>query len=126
MNKRRLLKLAKLLDHVPPEKFDMNTWGSMRQALGTTPRCATKACALGWATAIPEFHKAGLRLMADPGDKYATVFFGGESDADAGMEFFDLSLEEAEYLFFVGAETPHEKAKEIRALVRTGLIPDPA
>lgn len=57
----RLLRLADFLDTVPPEQFDYNIWFN-GTALG---ECGTTACALGWATAIPEFQALGLELRSD-------------------------------------------------------------
>ena len=116
MNIERLTKLAELLDTVPPDRFNMDYWG-------LTPRggpeelniveCGTSACALGWACSIPEFRAAGLRLR-----KHSTSIrydhfspeFKARSEAYPAMEvikeaflagaaFFDITLEESEWLF---------------------------
>ena len=65
----RLLKLADFLDTVPPEKFDFDVWcnGGRGEVGGRVEVpdlnvCGTTACALGWATAIPEFQKLGIKL----------------------------------------------------------------
>lgn len=62
MNKERLLKLADLLDTVPPEGWTFSTWAradnwSEPPIIGHR---GTVACAAGWATTIPEFAAAGL------------------------------------------------------------------
>lgn len=53
----RNLKLA------PDQKFNMGTWGRHSiDELPTELMCGTTACAAGWATTIPEFKAAGLKL----------------------------------------------------------------
>ncbi len=103
MNTTNLLKLAAFLDTVPCEQFDFGIWAS-----STTLGCGTTACALGWASAIPEFGIA-LRptessspvphLATDPsppslGYSYITVV----------REVFGLSEEHADWIF-VPADT---------------------
>lgn len=121
MNKTRLLKLAALLETIPTRKFDMGTWGDFGATpTGTEPRCATRACALGWATAIPEFNRKGLKLVARPGDyMMAKVVYKGVEGTEAGQKFFGLTAGQAEYLFHDGSYTAKRKAHEIRELVRT-------
>ncbi|MDQ2987414.1 MAG: hypothetical protein M3R13_11985 [Armatimonadota bacterium] len=119
MKKRRLLKLAAFLDTVPIEKFDMCLWAVSRRSASKTPQCATRACALGWATAIPEFNRAGLRLMVDAFDSTeGVVYFGDLNRFYAAEAFFDIDSDDAGRLFAEGSNDPKEKAKEIRALVR--------
>lgn len=117
---RRLLKLAAFLDTVPDKQFDYLWWGT-----GVTARraahCGTTGCALGWAAQMPMFKELGLRLRvprnADPirvedrdvPDRTIEVlparielkvarrvtFYG----SDVGCILFDLTDEEATYLF---------------------------
>lgn len=57
---RRLETLATFLEtEVPRKFFDMALFGNVDpgQKFGG---CGTVGCALGWATAIPSFRKAGL------------------------------------------------------------------
>lgn len=123
MKKSRLLKLAALLETVDPKNFDMGTWGRAKRSAKKSPQCCTRACALGWATAIPEFHAAGLRLVAEEfAPKYGVVRFGDLEDFDAAEAFFGIDSQQSNYLFCLGSDKPAEKAKEIRALVRHGYI----
>lgn len=126
MNKARLLKLAAHLDRVPPEKFDMNFFGEASRAARhrNEVRCATKACALGWATSIPEFAKAGLELRAYPESTGADVYYKGESNFDAAEIFFGLDSIDASRLFSRGSNDPILKAAEIRGFVRDGRLQD--
>jgi len=106
VHRRRLRALAKLLRSLTPretrEHFYMGSW--FRQ-LGTQPHhvplnptkkdlttCGTSACALGWATTIPELQRAGLTLdsynyeVRLDGYRYygtyaAAVIFGLDSQA---------------------------------------------
>lgn len=126
MKKGRLLKLAALLDTVPRRRFDMGTWGVASKVIKDKPVCATRACALGWATAIPEFKRAGLQLVQDyEGSTGADVYFKDRIGSDAGRVFFGLTDEQADWLFHDGAEDPKGKAAEIREMVKAGASFDP-
>jgi hypothetical protein len=66
---RRLRKLAAFLRELPRRKFDFGTWArdpgnpDPEHRIKLDPHdCKTVACAAGWATCIPEFKRAGLRL----------------------------------------------------------------
>lgn len=84
-HKRRLLRLAKLLDTVPRERFSMSGWSN--GPITKKRPCGTTACAAGWATTIPEFRMEGLRLYRlfdhqdlfyrqRTADEAAELFFG--------------------------------------------------
>lgn len=61
---KRLEKLADYLMTVPAKSFDFMEWGCAPEGveLGDHPTCGTVACALGHATAIRSFRRAGLKL----------------------------------------------------------------
>jgi len=64
--------------------------------------CHTSACALGEAAMIPEFRRAGLRLVPDAEDGESVSFtpvFRGGSGEEAGAEFFDIETNWANWLF---------------------------
>ena len=71
--RKRLEKLAEFLKTIPPKKFDMEMWmdTNLEMTEGTADGdvpvdanvCGTAGCAMGWATTIPSFRKAGLRLF---------------------------------------------------------------
>jgi hypothetical protein len=115
MNKERLRKWAKLLESVAPENFNMRHYGDAGKPIGSKPVCATAACALGWATAVPEFHKAGLRLVAYPGDRFATVEYKGLQEEEAAVAFFGIDAADARTICLTGFDmTAKEKAQHIR------------
>lgn len=98
---RRLLKLAKFLrEEVPRDRFDYWTFAGPDWD-GSSMTCGTKACALGWATTIPAFHRAGLRMELHP--EYNSVRFTVEGKYmdpfEAGAVFFGLEGSESDYLF---------------------------
>ena len=112
---RRLLKLADFLDSLPSsaaQHFDLDTWFChekkdhahrvgpyiTRRALN---HCGTTACALGWASTIPSFRKAGLKI--------ATRSFGPEPLRKA-EKFFGLTTQQAEFLFVWGSDSDSPKA----------------
>lgn len=104
-NDLRLGILADFLDTVPPEKFDLKDWyisGDVDFEHGPSPyNCGTTACAIGWATAIPEFQAAGFAiyldnpLFIDHGLLNEAQFTGW----DAVERFFGLTYTEAQVLF---------------------------
>lgn len=110
MNKERLLKLADFLDTVPPARFRFDVWAHNKKGeeikIG---ECGTTACAVGWATTIPEFAAAGLhlRIGGDFGPT-ATPEFDGSESIEAVMRFFDLSMHDAERLFYPSEEEDEE------------------
>jgi hypothetical protein len=121
MNKILLLKLARLLDRVPEEKFSMNDWAVSAQPVRKEPRCATAACALGWATTIPE---CKLELVASCFGSYgATVRRTDQhelEDTNAAILTFGITAAIAERLFMTGMlMTARQKAAEIRRVVRS-------
>ena len=151
--RKRLEKLADFLETIPPEKFDMQVWMKVSfTALSNLHKsevyddlvlepvdanvCGTAGCALGWATTIPSFRKAGLRLfnkvkkdgntltswgctvrLVDPktGQFIATTY-------EAAAIFFGLTDDEATDLFcfwhYGRGSTPKSVARKIRNLLR--------
>lgn len=105
MNKERLLRIADKLvgagpyvevGPVPPEKFDMTQW------------CGKAACAVGHACVDPWFNERGLKLGDGPGI-WPSPKYKGCSGFNATSRFFDISFEEATYLF-TEHSTPHKQS----------------
>ena len=98
MNKKRLLKLADLLeaDANNPNglKFDMGTWG---ESSGETAEisCGTRACAMGLAALSGAFKRQGLHYEIT-GDPYSTATF---IDINFKDEVYSDGMESAEKLF---------------------------
>lgn len=125
MNKERLLRLADFLETtVSEEQFSLHTWMS-----GNVGECGTVACACGWATQIPEFAEAGLKI--EPRQFANTIVYGGHAGFSAAMLFFDLDYNESEYLFDsvryprVSMNKPvgiHCVISRIRIFVETGKV----
>jgi hypothetical protein len=92
-HRRRLEKLAEFLQTLPPKKFTIGQWMN----LDHTPKeafieidanyCGTAGCALGWATTIPSFRKAGLRL-------YSVKNFWGDSSTQGEVYLIDPKTNE--------------------------------
>lgn len=80
MNSARLLRLAEILDDVPPERFDL--W------LYSSDDCGTVACALGHAAVDREFNREGFKLELI--DDYLQPVYCGEKGVLAAKRFFDL------------------------------------
>ena len=102
----------------------MNSWSDSDPPDGdlTAPGCATTACAMGWATAVPSFKKLGLRL------EHGLPHIGGiiTGGYTAARKLFDLNDEEANHLFDSPAAsdlTPKQWAKKARAFIKSGGVP---
>jgi hypothetical protein len=117
MNKERLLKLADFLDALPPERFNYGSWVGDDWKGMQDLSCGTTACALGWATTIPEIvGPTGLCLRRNTLMPYVTLsqrppaegsHAFGEFEIAAGHAF-DLTPPEANWLFI-----PHGEADEL-------------
>lgn len=138
MNKRRLLKLAALLEADARRKngvkFDLQTVGSVpdRAKNGVVKmNCGTQACAMGLAAISGAFKRAGLGYHFDDdilGSRYiCTAMFGQYCPYDqAAVRLFDIQPHEAIFLFSAnsypktrlkGAAAERFVAKRIRDLV---------
>ena len=129
MNKRRLLKLADLLEADAKKKtgmkFDIHTWGFVKTPAKPVS-CGTHACAMGLAALSGAFKRQGLTAKIDSG----VVLFKWKSRVtDDGFvpakALFDLSFAQADHLFGPfqelpndgqGAEAARAVAKKIRDL----------
>lgn len=93
IGKRRLLKLADFLETADlPGKFDMGSWSEEEES--GRPKCGTAACAMGWATTIPSFRRAGLFL-----NEYGEPEFEGHTESEAAAHFFSIAISQARDLF---------------------------
>ncbi len=104
MNKRRLLKLAEFLETAElPGKFRMGLWGEEVKGDGR-PACGSAACAAGWATTIPSFRRAGLRLHVDRGTIFVDAGGTGSVDGAIGRlaAFFGFDTDAAGEIFWPG------------------------
>lgn len=134
MNKRRLLKLADLLEADAKNKkgikFDLGVFGEVGDL--TTPiSCGTTACALGLAALSGAFKRQGLGFKLYEGD--LTVTLGSRQDFKAGASLFDIQIHEATWLFhpfnygqkqpLTGAKGERVVAKRIRDFVAGKAAP---
>lgn len=134
MNTARLIVLADFLDTIPKKKFNLRVWmnehlsptrdrnkfpnafttlSEVSDALQIKPVqcvepnvCQTAGCAIGWATTIPAFKRAGLRLIYnyDSGaqETYPAIVKNGKVVASwfgAAQKLFGLTKDEAKILF---------------------------
>lgn len=143
MNKKRLLKLAKLLekdaDNEKGIKFDLAQWAapSEQDTFGKKKKvvpvsCETTACAVGLACISGAFKDEGLKHSYVTGYSEGWILvpkFGTERNFDAVISFFDITRHEADYLFSrdyypesktKGAKGERYVAKRIRKFVETG------
>lgn len=138
--KNRLLLLASFLETLPEERFDYNHWVGKDWGGKSDLSCQTTACALGWATTIPELADAGLMLIPSPNsvrhggvvslrqerefiEKELGLFFAPNR---AGEVVFDLDDYEFDFLFIPDGGSMFERkalkssatAKEVAAHIR--------
>lgn len=108
--KRRLLKLADFLETADlPGSFDMGVWADNEK--NGRPACGTRACAMGWATTIPSFRRAGLFL-----NRCLDPQFEDNIGSYAAAAFFDISEDKARELFvFYGGRHTGKVARRLVA-----------
>lgn len=113
MNKEKLLKLAALLraDADKPDgiKFDLGFWGitydpdddEVEANLDTSKvlTCHTTACAIGLAAISGAFNEDGLGFFINKGDIEFTLHGTKIDGIDAAIKVFDLTYDQASYLF---------------------------
>lgn len=128
MNKRRLLKLADILDKVPRKHFDLGCFtNSLPENIHT---CGTTACALGYAAVDPGFRRAGLKFTSNIG---LDIQYRKWSGTYAAMSFFELDEATILSLFYPNEAreyynrpwdkiTPKMVSRAIRNLVKEGSL----
>jgi hypothetical protein len=110
---RRLLKLAELLESLPPERFDFSQYVGDDYSGKSAQLCGSTACALGWATTMPNLRRLGLRLGRTLGSycpvmtRPTAVRHYGHPDR-VGAELFGLDPKDVLLLFFPDSDRVHE------------------
>lgn len=105
MNKKRLLRLADLLEadakNKKGVKFDLGTWGrSTDEDVPAIVSCGTTACAMGLAAISGRFKRAGLfNKYGDGSWSILPAMKSGALGLDAAVELFDIRTRDAEFLF---------------------------
>ena len=112
MNKRRLLKLADLLEADAKNKkgikFDLGTWGYTEasnpfadDAPDPAVSCGTTACAMGLAAISGAFKRQGLKatISQRPTGKYIAVRLGRREGLSAATKLFGITMRVSEWLF---------------------------
>jgi hypothetical protein len=111
MNKRRLLKLAELLEADAENKkgikFYFFEWGRVTNHSNPVS-CGTQACALGLAAISGAFKHAGLSYRLKSGDSRIDFTWNGRGIdyAAAASKTFDISKRAADFLFTNGFDLP--------------------
>jgi hypothetical protein len=135
VNKRRLLKLADLLEADAKNKkgikFDLGTWGNSDDD-EVSVSCGTTACAMGLAVVSGAFKRAGLtNHYSDNADSICPRFDGYVGFA-AAAALFDIEYNAATFLFEDTFYPEHKKrgaageryvAKRIRDFVAGKVTP---
>lgn len=97
---------AKLRQPLPKGlRFNMTFW-----RIDGDAHCNAAACAFGYASMLPEMQADGLEWIRT-GAYIGQIRYAGLYEMSAAKIFFDLSIDQAEYLFSPAAyePTPSEK-----------------
>lgn len=111
----------------------MSQWSTgERSDTCVKPGCGTAACAVGWATAIPELRAEGLKLYWNgigwvPGFGKRPALSGDADDfAFVGFHeaarFFGLTIKESERLFSPDSYTEHPSPATVASEIRSFLV----
>ena len=122
MNKRRLLKLAELLDADAKNKngvkFDYYSWGWISNKADPVS-CGTSACAFGLAAISGAFKRAGLTYSLKPEGRLRFQLGGrAAKPIYAAQKIFDISETQAIHLFAPGLRDPTTGAGAERFVAR--------
>ncbi len=126
MNAEHLHLLSAELREWPFEQFNFAVWVGDDWQGKPDLSCGTTACALGVATTMPIFQALGLKLVKSrygagyvivEGREPTHLYSGGEislidTSLHSAMTIFDLTMEEATYLFVPGQD-PYELGEEL-------------
>ena len=115
---RRLMVLAEFLRTVPRKRFNLESWvdDEYPPVLDPeNPECGSTACAVGWATTIPEFQALGLYLSVVNGVLFPV--FGGWERLHAVVCFFGLTIAEGEHLFFDSSYSHLEEMQGTKVVI---------
>jgi hypothetical protein len=114
MNKRRLLKLADLLEADAKNKtgikFDLGLWGQGEDGGAVEHSCGTTACAIGLAIVSGAFKCSGLENYFGDNSPRISPAFDGVTDWTAVERFFSIKEKEAYFLFFQGRYPPDKQS----------------
>ena len=113
VSRRRLSRLSAFLRTLPKSAFAIGSWvnavSDTEEAYHMTPKkaleCGTTACAFGWAAALPENRRAGLRIVGDR--RFMEIEFKGKHSIEAAQLFFQLESEELAETFFMPNSYPN-------------------
>ena len=98
----RLRHLADFIETLPPEKVDMGDY-----------YCGTAACALGWASRMPEFQTRGMPPNVDASTTTDTEFFGLGALAVGSPAFFCFGTG-SQFRYLGRPYTPADVARHLR------------
>ena len=119
MNKENLLKLAKFLETLPQEKFDIGKYrkckGGYLAPFRDVDNCGSIGCSIGWAPFVK-----GLEPVSDDWNNDGTLSFGAYS-----RRIFNITHDEWSWCFSSEWKpvdnTPSGASERIYYLVKNGL-----
>lgn len=106
MNRERLEQAYAIIDGIPDEAFNLNSW---TQEEGESLACGTICCAAGWLARHPDNIAAGFKMKRSKMfGNGATPSFSGTFGYEAVGKFFGLSSSQAFSLFGTRYLPPHK------------------
>src|ERR1700748_3456143 len=96
MNIERLKLAIAIIETVPEENLNLDSFVSRLASPEPRATCGTIACAAGWLGFHPEMNKLGLHLGPSPwGQKRLVPIFNGADRFHALAEFFETDWDTA-------------------------------
>lgn len=118
-----LRSLSAALKAIPEENaknFNRGVWiyGDHRLKYADYFSCGTQACAIGLASTLPDWKKAGLEIKSVGNDRWMPVW-SGDVNLSAGANLLEMSLSDFYRLFLEGENrTPVEEADMIEKIIK--------
>lgn len=128
MQKKRLLMLADYLETIPKKRFNLALWADGEFCgLSEEPshdKCGTAACAMGWASTLPAFRKAGLTLIKRTPNESLQPAYHARNDPsphfawNAAVAFFGLKNISPAFWLFHGDAYPSKNKTQPKTVAR--------
>ena len=109
MNYERLQLVLDIIKPIPKEKFSMETWWNTHLSCG---------CAIGHSARDPRMIAEGLSLK-NTRPRIGITFQGDMTSFQALAIFFDISLEDTEYLF---SATDYDEERHLYSITPDHVI----
>ena len=125
MHVKRLKQLKRMLKRIPNDQLDLRRWITKQKldkpGISKNLDCGSVCCVIGWACLYKPFNKEGLNLNG------RIPTFKEDGSWDAVQQFFEITLNEAEWIARKRAydkkATTKDVIKHINALLEGKINP---